>query len=210
VRARFVNKGGRATAATRLRWETPNAGVRLDAATAAIPPLRPGKSAEVPLAFTVQDPTREIVKLFAVGEKVRLPLEIPTFPPAGKAGDFRIADGLSLPVYQRGGTAQPLTLGTGNGDGQANAGERIAILLPEGDAYRAAELFTNDACLDLTRRQSDNWGGYDHVGASAKISLPLIQGSCTPGHMVHGMARVQLPDKPNHKIRYAVVDFQVK
>jgi hypothetical protein len=126
------------------------------------------------------------------------------------AADFRIADGLSLPVYQQGETVQPLTLGTGNGDGHANAGERIAILLPDGNAYRAAELFTNDACVDLTRRASDNWGGYDHVGASAKISLPLILGNCTPGHLVRALARVQLPDKPNHKIRYAVVEFQVK
>jgi hypothetical protein len=137
-------------------------------------------------------------------------LEISTFPPAAKAADFRIADGLSLPVYQQGETVRPLTLGTGNGDGQANAGERIAILLPEGDAYRAAELFTNDACLDLTGRAADSWAGYDHVGASAKISLPLIERGCTPGHLVRALARIQLPDKPNHKIRYAVVEFQVK
>jgi len=210
LRACFVNKGDHATAALRVRWETRNAGVRLDAAAATIPPLPPGKSAQVPLAFTVQDPTREIVKLFAVGEHVRLPLEIPTFPAAGKTGDFRIADGLSLPVYQGGETVQQLTLGTGKGDGCANAGERIAILLPEGNAYRAAELFTNDACVDLTQRVSDGWAGYDHVGASAKISLPLIQGSCAPGHLVRALARVQLPDKPNHKIRYRVVEFQVK
>ncbi|HMC62736.1 MAG TPA: hypothetical protein VKJ01_26315, partial [Candidatus Solibacter sp.] len=214
VRARFVNKGDRATAAMQLRWETPNASVRLDAATATIRPLPPGKSAEVALAFTVQDPTREIVKLFAVGEtaseKVRLPLEIPTFPAAAQAGDFRIADGLSLPVYQRGETVEPLTLGTGNGDGRANPGERIAILLPEGDGYRAAELFTNDACIDLTQRESDGWGSYDHVGASAKISLQLIRGNCAPGHWVRALARTQLPDKPNHQIRYTVVEFQVR
>jgi hypothetical protein len=210
VRAHFVNRGDHAMAAMRLRWETPNVGVRLDAATAMIPPLPPGKSAEVPLEFTVQDPTREIVKLFAVGEKVRLPLEIPTFPPAGNAVDFRIADGLSLPVYQRGQTVETLSLGTGNGDGHANAGERIAILLPEDNAYRAAELFTNDDCVDLTERASDGWGDYDHVGASAKISLPLIRSSCTPDHLVRALARIQLPDKPNHKIRYAVVEFRIK
>lgn len=209
-RVRLVNKGGHASTALRVHWESPNADVRLDGGTATIPPLPPEKSAEVPLAFTVEDPTREIVKLFAVGDKLRLPLEIPIFPRAGKAEDFRIADGLSLPVYQHGETVRPLTLGTGNGDGQANAGERIAILLPEGNAYRAAELFTNDSCVDLTLRASDDWGRYDHVGASAKISLPLIQSSCTPGHLVRALARVILPDKPNHKVRYAVIEFQVK
>jgi hypothetical protein len=210
VRARFVNKGGHATAALPLRWETPNAGVRLQAATATIPALSPGKSTEVSLTFTAEDPTREIVKLLAVTGEARLPLEIPTFPPAAKAADFRIADGLSLPVYQRGETVLPLTLGTGNGDGHASAGEQIAILLPEGSAYRAAELFTNDACVDLTRRASDGWADYDHVGASAKISLAAIQAGCPAGHLVRALARIQLPNKPNHKIRYTVVEFQVR
>ena len=210
ARARFVNKGDQATAAVQLRWETPNMGVRLDTATATIPALPPGRSVEVPLVLTVQDPTREMIKLFAVAADVRLPLEIPTFPPAGKVDDFRIADGLALPIYQGGETVQQLTLGTGNGDGRANAGERIAILLPDGNAFRAAELFTNDACVDLTKRSSDGWGGYDHVGASAKISLPLIQSRCAPGHLIRALARIQLPNKPNHTIRYAVVEFQVK
>ena len=205
---RFVNKGDHATAATRIHWQTANPDVHFDAATATVHPILPGKFADVPLAFTVQDPTREIVKLFAVFDGERLTLEIPTFPPAEKAADFRIADGLSLPVYQQGVTVRTLTLGTGNGDGQADRGERIAILLPDGNAYRAAELFTNDSCVDLTHRLSDSWGHYDSVGASAKISLPLIQPGCAPGHVVRALARIQLPDKPNHRIRYAVVEFQ--
>ena len=132
------------------------------------------------------------------------------FPPAEKVDDFRIADGLSLSIYQQGQTLRPVTLGSGNGDGHASAGERIAILLPDGDGYRGAELFTNDPCLDLTKRMSDSWGDYDHVGASVKISLPLIQTSCAPGHLVRALARIQLPDKPNHRIRYAMVEFQIK
>jgi S-formylglutathione hydrolase FrmB len=207
ARVGFANKGGRATPAMQLRWETPNPGVRLATATATIPALSPGRSAEVALALTVQDPTREVVKLFAVGADVRLPLEIATFPPAGKAGDFRIADGLSLPLYQGGETVKPLALGTG--DGQANAGERIAILLPDGNAFRAAELFTNDACVDLTQRASDGWGSYDHVGASAKISLLLIRNTCPPGHLIRALARIQLPNKPNHTVSYRVVEFPV-
>jgi hypothetical protein len=158
----------------------------------------------------VSDPTREIVKLFAVMDGMRLPVEIPTFPPAKATSDFRIADGVLLSVYQQGVKKQVLTLGTGNGDGQASAGERIAILLPDGDAYRAAELFTNDPCVDLTTRVSDYWGDYDHVGASAKYSIPLIRSSCASGHVIRMLARVQLPNKPNHKIRYAVIEFKVR
>ena len=103
----------------------------------------------------------------------------------------------------------PLTFGNGNGDGRANAGETIAILLPDSDAHRAAELFTNDWCVDLTRRISDSWSSYDHVGASAKYSLPMIKPACPVGHVVHMMARIQLPNAPNHRIEYSTIEFPV-
>lgn len=209
VRVRFLNKGGGASPAMRLRWQTSNPGVQIDGGNAMVPELMPGKSAEVPLIFTVSDATREIVKVFAIAGDVRLPLEVPTFPPAEETTDFRIADGVTLPVYQHAVEKKASALGTGNGNGQANAGERIAILLPDGDAYRAAELFTNDACVDLTDRVSDEWGNYDHVGASAKYSLPLIRTDCAPGHTIRMLARELLPDKPNHKIRYAAVEIKV-
>lgn len=209
VSARILNKGDRASAAQRLHWETSNPGVTLETTNVALRALRPGESVEVPLIFTVSDPRREIVELFASVDDAKLPVEIPTFPPVGKASDFRVADGLSLPIYRHAVQKETVTLGTGNGDGQANPGEQIAILLPDGDAYRAAELFTNDACVDLTKRVSDEWSQYDHVGASVKYSLPLIRSSCAPGHVVRMMARVQLPNKPNHTTRYAVVEVKV-
>jgi pimeloyl-ACP methyl ester carboxylesterase len=210
TRVRFLNRGDRDSSIVHLHWETSNPGVRLDTTTVTLQPLRPGKSVEVPLSFTVSDPTREIVKVFAVTDGRRLSVEIPTFPPAKVTSDFRIADGVSLPIYQHGVKKQMLTLGTGNGDGQASAGERIAILLPDGDAYHAAELFTNDPCVDLTTRISDYWGDYDNVGASAKYSLPLIRSSCASGHVIRMLARVRLPNKPNHKVRYAVIEFKVR
>jgi hypothetical protein len=139
-----------------------------------------------------------------------MPLEIPCFPPAEPTADFRIADGSSLPIYQGGVTVKEMKLGTGNGDGEANRREKIAVLLPDGNAYRAAELFTNDPCLDLTDRLSDSWASYDHVGASAKISLAQIRDTCQSGHVVRALARIQLPNKPNHKVRYAAVQFPVR
>ena len=196
VRARFLNKGDGVSVPVGVRWETPNADVRLDSRTSALPALKMGQSAEIPLTYTVQETSREVVKLFAVAPGLRLPLEIPTFPPAPKTLDFKIANGRSLPVYQQATNIEVMTLGTGNGDGKANVGEHVAILLPDRSAYRAAELFTNDACLDLEQRVSDNWSDYDHVGASAKYTLALIRSSCPAGHLVRVLARVQLPDKP--------------
>src|SRR5579872_801057 len=101
----------------------------------------------------------------------------------------------------------PLILGKGNGDGQANPGETLAILLPDGDAWRAAELFTNDSCVNLAERVSDAWSDYDHVGASAKYSLPVIQRGCLAGHIVRMLARVQLPHAPDHRVAYFTVEF---
>lgn len=74
--------------------------------------------------------------------------------------------------------------------------------------YRAAELFTNDACVDAVRA-SDDWSSYDYVGASAKYSLPLIKPDCPPGHVVHALARVLIPNKPNHVFRFAPIEFPV-
>jgi hypothetical protein len=140
---------------------------------------------------------------------VHLPIEIPTFPDANPATNFRLADGKSFTVFQEGIKRTPLTIGRGNGDGQANSGEMLAVLLPDGDAWRAAELFTNDWCVDLSERVSDVWSGYDHVGASAKYSLPAIKPGCPAGHIVRMLARVQLPHQPDHRVEYAIVEFPV-
>ena len=206
---RFVNKGTASSKPASLRWETPNPLVQIDTPSAPLKAVAPGASAETALAFTVKDNDRRAVKLFAVDGSQRMPVEIPLFPAAPAVSDFVIADGKALTVYQRATEKAISVTGDGNGDGKANAGERIAIAFPDGDAMRLAELFTNDRCVDNTTRVSDVWSAYDHVGASVKYSLPLLRSTCAPGHIVQFMARLQLPDKPDHKVRYAVVQFPV-
>jgi S-formylglutathione hydrolase FrmB len=206
---RFTNKGTAATKALTLRWETPNPLVQIDTPQAALKPMLPGASAEASLAFTVKDGERMATKFFATDGAHPLPLEIPLFPAAPMAADFQIADGRALTVYQHAVETKIELVGDGNGDGRANAGERIAIAFPDQDGVRLAELFTNDKCVDNSTRVSDVWGAYDHVGASVKYSLPLIRATCPAGHIVQFMARVQLPDKPNHKVKYGVVQFAV-
>ncbi len=209
VRVRIWNKGAAASSIAALRWETPNPGVVIATAGQTLATIGTGKSANAALTFTVEDPKREIVKVYAVIGSMRLPLEVPTFPDAPPAANFRIADGRELTVFQEGIQRVPLTLGKGNGDGQANPGETLAILLPDGDAWRAAELFTNDPCVDLRTRISDVWSSYDHVGASAKYSLPVIKPGCPAGHVVHMLARLQLPHAPDHHVEYLTVEFPV-
>jgi hypothetical protein len=210
VRVRFWNKGAAPSPPATVRWSSPNANVEFAPATSPLAALQPGQSVDVPVTVVVKDPNRAIVKIVAAAGEARMPLEIPLFPPAPPFPDFLLADGRRVRVFQRAVEKTPLTLGEGNGDGKANPGERIAILIPEDDAYRAAELVTNDACVDNTLRVSDDWSAYDHVGASAKYSLPRIAQNCPPGHVIHLLSRVLLPNKPNHIVRYAAIDVPVE
>jgi len=140
---------------------------------------------------------------------VKRSIEIPTFPPPPVSTDFQIADHRPMKVYQHATDPVTMTLGQGNGDGKVNAGEQIAILLPDGDAFRAAELSTDDECVDLSTRVSDNWSTYDWVGASAKYTLAKISRTCPAGHVVRMRARVVIPDKPNHKIHEATIELEI-
>ena len=209
TRLRIWNKGAAPSPAATLHWLSPNPGVDLAPMTSELPAIAPGQSTEIALTLTVRDPKRAIAKIVAVQGDTRLPIEIPLFPHAQPFSDFRIVDGQQVRIFQHATEKVQLTLGDGNGDGKANAGERIAILLPEDDVYRAAELFTNDACVDNTLRAFDDWSKYDNVGASAKYSLPLIKADCPAGHVIHALARVVLPDKPNHIVRYAAIEFPI-
>ncbi|MGO4880664.1 MAG: alpha/beta hydrolase [Bryobacteraceae bacterium] len=210
VRMRIWNKGAAPSKAVTLHWLSPNPGVAIAPVTSDLAAIAAGQSAEAPLTVTVIDTKRAIVKLVAVQGDTHMPVEIPLFPPARPFTDYHIADGQSVRIYQHAKEKVQVTLGDGNSDGKVNPGERIAILLPEDDVYRAAELFTNDACVDNTLRAFDDWSDYDHVGASAKYSLPLIKPDCPNGHVVHALARVLLPDKPNDVMRYAAIEFQVQ
>ena len=209
VRVRIWNKGAIGSDPLFLQWETPNPGVTIETPARSLPSIAPGRSSYTTLLFKVDDPAREIVKFFAMAGDARMPLEIPTFPEAVPARDFKIADGREFSVYQEGIKRVPLTLGSGNGDGLAEPGEKVAILLPDGDGWRAAELFTNDWCVVLSGRASDDWSSYDHVGASAKYSLPVIKPGCRPGHVVRMLARVQLPHVPDHRVEYRTIEFPI-
>jgi hypothetical protein len=123
------------------------------------------------------------------------------FPPAGPAASFRIADGATVTAYRHGTQPEDVTFGEGNGDGRAAPGETFAVLFPDGEYLRAAELFTNDACVDNSVRGSDSWSV-----ATVHYSLPAIRSGCQPGHVVHMLARVAVPNGPS---RYYAIEFPV-
>ena len=121
--------------------------------------------------------------------------------------NFQIADHRAFEVFYHAIEKHSVALGEGNGDGKADHGEQIVILFPDGDAYRAAELFSADPCLDLTTRISDNWASYDYVGASAKFTVAKI--NCAPGRVVQLHARVLFPNKPNHQLREFAIEIPI-
>jgi hypothetical protein len=70
-------------------------------------------------------------------------------------------------------------------------------------------VFTADACVDNSMRASDSWVDYDHSGASVKYSVPRIVPGCPPGTVIHLLARVVLPNAPNHQVKYWALEFPV-
>jgi hypothetical protein len=211
LRVRFWNKGAMRSPTSAVQWKSPNPGVRFDPPTSRLFGLGPGESGVVPVTVTVTDPARPIVRIVAAEGANSLPFSVPLFPPAERATNFEIADGRMVTVFQGATEASEVTMGAGNGDGHAAPGERFAILLPDaaGAPLRAAEVFTNDACLDNSTRISDSWSDHDHVGASVKYSLLAIRPECEPGHVVHLLARIVIPNAPRHQVKYWSLEFPV-
>jgi hypothetical protein len=209
LQVKFWNKGGARTATSMIHWESPNPGVKFQTPASGLFALAPGESALLTLIFTVEDPSRAVVKIVAAAGADRLAFDVPLFPAAEPATDFQIADGRSVNAWQHATRRDDVVLGEGNGDGHAAPGESFAVLLPDGDSLRAAELITNDGCVDNAVRASDAWSDYDHTGASVRYSLPTIRASCEPGHRIHVLARIVIPDAPNHHYRYASLEIPV-
>jgi hypothetical protein len=202
VRVRFWNKGGARTATTAVKWECPNASVQFHAASSRIFSLPPGESAVVPVSFTTPEAAGPMVRIYAVEGANRMSFDVPVFPAARPATLFQIADGVTVQAIQHGNQHAELTFGEGNRDNHAAPGESFAILFPDGEYLRPSELFTNDACVDNTVRGTDSWGEY----TSVIYSLPSIGSDCQPGHVVHMLARVPVP---NAATEYWAIEFPV-
>jgi pimeloyl-ACP methyl ester carboxylesterase len=195
LRVKFWNVGAARSGTLPIQWQSPNADVKFDNASSRLFGLGPGESVTLPVTFTANGSAA--VRIIAVEGANRMPMDVPLFPMAAPVTNFLIADGRPLEAFHHGTQKSDVMLGEGNGDGNAAPGESFAILLPDGDSFRVAELFTNDACVDNTVRQDD---------AGARYSVPRILPDCEPGHRVHMLARVEMPD---HAMRYAAIEFPV-
>jgi S-formylglutathione hydrolase FrmB len=139
-------------------------------------------------------------------------IEIPVRKDPPEIREFVIADGRSFPVASAGIDTALLFLGNGNGDGIANPGESLVLLVLDRGIYRRTELITADPYVNqngINARMSDDWSAYDHVGGSAKYSMPLISSECPQNHKIEFLASYWLPDYPNHIIIQGKVTVRV-
>ncbi|MFB3828795.1 MAG: alpha/beta hydrolase-fold protein [Bryobacteraceae bacterium] len=204
----FLNKGSAAAPEGSATVTSPNPGVRIERVRLPLPPIPAGKRAMVETAFAVDDPRRAAVQLNVRVDGSDIPVVVPLFADAPAISEFQILDGRKLLLWERAVGKARKELGSGNADGVVQAGETFAIAVPGGDAHRAVELFTSDPCVDLSERISDPWSAYDHVGATAKISLARVAGDCA-GRELPLYVRYQVPDKPEHILKEGVVRVRV-
>jgi len=176
------------------------------------------KDSHVPFTFIIQSDRNEIERFkLIITDKNNNEwsefLDVPLRVDQPELGEFEIADGKIFEVAEAGDDTATVYLGAGNGDGVPNPGESIVILIKDQDKYWRTCLHTSDRYVNpfgINMRISDNWGSYDHVGGSAKYSVPLISSDCPQNHMIEFFAEYWLPDYPDHIIKRGKVKIEVK
>jgi len=138
--------------------------------------------------------------------------EIPLRKNLPEIKNFEIADGKTFTVAKGAVDSETILLGHGNGDGVANPGESIVLLVRDQNKYWRTSLFSSDQFVNpfgINIRQSDDWTDFDHVGASAKYNIPLIASSCPENHNIDFFAEYWLPDYPLHLIKQGTIKINV-
>ena len=209
LKVKFANVGAGASRPSDVRWEAVDDGVTFDTPAGHLAALEPGESASLPVAIKAPDPTRTYLRFLAVAGTARMAIAVPMFPHADPTKLFQIADGTTVEVMRHAVATEVMTLGEGNGDRHAAPGETFAVLVPDGEFLRAAELFTNDPCVDNSIRGADSWSDYDHSGASVMYSLPKIRKECEPGYVIHMLGRILLPRQPDPQPWYISIEIPV-
>jgi len=139
-------------------------------------------------------------------------MDIPIKTDQPEIKEYEIADGKSYAVSTSGDDSTTVLLGNGNGDGVANPGESVVILVKDQNTFHRTFLYTSDKHVNpngINMRISDNWGSYDHVGGSAKYSIPVLASDCPENHTVELFAEYWLPDYPYHIIKQGKIKLLV-
>ncbi len=220
LRVRVLNKGIAEAREISARLSSPNPGVAISNASGRIAALTPGERRAVNPVFRFQvgDPDRAIARFDlelkeGARHTWRVPLEVRLFGDVKELENVQIADGRVFKYQCQGNKTEEKLLGVGNGDGELNPGESFVALVQDVGEFRLMSLFSNDSCVNpsgLNLRYSDYWGNYDHVGGSAKYSMPTISASCPPGREIVFFGEYLIPRAPEHMVRRGLVKVRVK
>ena len=155
--------------------------------------------------LAMQDDSRnEWIEFFEIEIKKDLP----------EIKDYEIADGKIVTVTKSGTDTERINLGIGNGDGVANPGESIVILVKDQNKHWRANLSYADKYVNpfgVNSRESDSWYSFDHVGSSAKYSVPLISSDCPNDKIIEFFASYWVPVAENiHVIKQGKISITVK
>ena len=153
--------------------------------------------------LTVRDAHNEWIEYFEIVLKKDSP----------EMKDVVVADGKMFTVVSAGVDTKTMWLGNGNGDGVANPGESIVILVKEDDKYWRTDLTFSDRFVNpfgVNIRNSDNWTEFDHVGASMKYDIPLIASDCPENHRIDVFAEYFEAEYPFHVKHQGKVSIEVK
>jgi len=176
------------------------------------------KTCQTPFSFHVQVDSIEIEKFKLTiqdlhGNEWTDFFEVPIKRNLPEIKDFEIADGKKFTVAKSAVDSETVLLGHGNGDGIANPGESIVLLVKDQKKYWRTNLFSSDQFINpfgANVRRSDDWTDFDHVGASAKYNIPLIASNCPANHNIQFFAEYWLPNYPYHLKKQGVIKFQVQ
>lgn len=172
---------------------------------------------QVPFTFRVEADSIEVEKFKLTirddnkNEWVEF-FEIPIKKDLPEIKNFEIADGKTFTVAKAGTDIETILLGTGNADGIANPGESIVLLVKDQNKYWRTHLSFSDKYINpfgINTRMSDSWTSFDHVGASAKYSIPLIASDCPENHKVDFFAEYWLPEYPYHIKKQGVIKIDI-
>ena len=175
------------------------------------------KTGQIPFSFRADNDSIEVEKFKLIirdenkNEWTEF-FELPIEKDLPEIKNFEIADGRIFTVVKGGIDSETVLLGTGNGDGIANPGESIVLLVKDQDKYWRTHLTYSDKFINpygINTRVSDSWTEFDHVGASAKYSIPLISSDCPEDHSIDFFAEYWVPQYPYHIIKQGLIKIKV-
>lgn len=215
----LLNKGSDTAKKVSATLEATNEGILVlqsESAVAGSIKTHEIKSSGTPFTFLINDKDlamaqfRLTIRDNNLKEWVEL-IDIPVKPSVPEIS-YVIADGKEYPVAAAGDDTVSLFMGKGNGDGKANPGESIVILKEENGRYFRTLLYSTDLYIHpngINIRKSDSWESYDHVGASAKYSVLVIDSNTPQNHEIKAFAEYWLPDYPDHVIKQGQIQISV-